>query len=80
MSNRRKAYEKARNEARNSRTKLDKRKARMAMLTGLAGMISGAFSMRSKSVTAGVNKYAKPHQGAQECARRRKQLCLGEFG
>lgn len=83
MSNRRKDYEKARNIANNTKTKMMKRHAKAALITGLLGEMVGGIrgfgGGRKFSATAGVNKYKKPHQGVEECRRRRERMGTKEY-
>ena len=83
MSNRRKDYEKARNKANNAKTKLMKRRAKMALITGMLGEMVGGIrgfgGGRKLSATAGINKYKKPFQGIEECRRRRERMHTGEY-
>lgn len=54
------------------------RQALMAMVFGMAssGMKAAPAMQRLPSFTAGVSKY-RPHQGAQEKARRVRQIARG---
>jgi hypothetical protein len=75
MLSRRKKYEKKRNIEKNAKTKRMKRAAKMALVTGLLGRFAEGFKLPRMQMG---NKY-KPHQGVEECRRRREQMGTMEY-